>query len=81
MNAMEKMAISIISGLVPPEVMAMITPENIKQIADNLNSRFSEFEAKQNRILEILERLENDGRYCKPGSIGNGTDSNGTGDE
>lgn len=78
---MNDMIADILKKAIPPEVMAMLTPEKLQEIGDRFNAtvtqwdeRLSNIEAFQTRILELLE---NDSNRRKPRSIpapGGGSD-------
>lgn len=57
MSAMENMAKNILASMIPPEVMPLITSENMQKIAANAKA----FVDQQNRIEQMLtELVEND---------------------
>lgn len=85
MSAMSDMLGDILKKALPPEVMAMLTPENIKELGDKANGFISEvrntltnIENTQALILKRMERLEENGG--RNSSNGDGTGSPASGD-
>lgn len=78
MNMMTDMLNDMITKAIPPEVMALISPENIKDIGDKigafmteLRDRLSAIEAAQ---LQMIERMDNGERDAGIGDdIANGS--------
>lgn len=93
MSAMENMLASMLKSVIPPEVMALITPEKMQEFGDKINAYIAEqresidlIKQVQMQQLDMLnaiaERLENGG--CKYNSSKRGTgngnaNGNGTG--
>lgn len=85
MNAMEKMFKSILESMIPPEVLAQITPENMARIAASINEAISnnremllDISGKQDRIIELLEAKDDNGNNRRkprqlPAPSGDGT--------
>lgn len=80
MSAMSDMLGDMLKKALPPEVMAMLTPENIKEIGDKANAFIVEvrgtlenIEDTQLLILKRMERLEENGGR-------NSSDRDGAGD-
>lgn len=75
MSMMADMLSDMLKKSLPPEVMEMLTAENIKQIGDKANAFISELrssltaiEDNQTLILKKLERMENGGSNSDYGS-------------
>lgn len=86
MNAMEKMLASMLSNMVPPEVLAALSPEKITEYTDAIKAliqrfddRLTDIESNQFAILERLENVNNKYNSSKRGS-GNKFIGDGTGD-
>lgn len=69
MSAMSDMLGDVLRKALPAEVMAMLTPENMREIGNKANAFIQEMrsslrsiEETQSLILKKLERLENGGR-------------------
>lgn len=66
MSALEKMVADLLVKALPPEVMALLSPENIKQFGDTINGYIADTRERLERIEQgqkiILERLDNDNR-------------------
>lgn len=86
---MEKMLASMLSNMVPPEVLAALSPEKIQEYSDGIKTlivsfqmRLDALEDTQLKILDLLERSANErsnnsGRGSrKPARITDGTGSN-----
>jgi hypothetical protein len=63
MSAMETMAKNILASMIPPQVMAMITSENMEAIM----MRAKAFVEQQDRIEKMLEEIINDRRNGNSG--------------
>lgn len=64
---MSDMFADVLKKMVPPEVMAMLTPEKISEFGERLNAvvsdirdRMDRIEAKQNDILVAIEGIKNE---------------------
>ena len=61
---MNDMIADILKKAIPPEVMAMLTPEKMQEIGDRINATVTQWDERFTRIEEsnarILELLEND---------------------
>lgn len=90
MNAMEKMVLSMLQGLIPPEVLASINKENIEKIVtsaqelrDTIIQGLQSIQDEQASQRAMLEELINDldGNSGKPGggTASLNTDGPGTG--
>ena len=74
MSAMSDMLGDILKKALPPEVMAMLTPENMQEFGNKANAFISEMrsslhsiEETQTLILKKMERLENVGSNYSDG--------------
>lgn len=93
MSAMENMLASMLKSVIPPEVMALITPEKMQEFGDKINAYITEQREDMDLIKQtqmqhsdllaaIMERLENGGCKYNGGKRGTGNGSasgNGTG--
>lgn len=75
MSAMSDMLGDVLKKALPPEVMALLTPENMQEIGNKANAFIHEMrsslhsiEETQSLILKKLERLENVGSDSDYGS-------------
>ena len=85
MSAMSDMLGDMLKKAIPPEVAAMLTPENMNAIGEKANafiievrSTLSSIEETQTLILKRLERIEGNGG--RDSSNRDGADSPGNGD-
>lgn len=90
MSAMSDMLGDMLKKAIPPEVAAMLTPENMNAIGEKANafiaelrSTLSSIEETQSLILKRIERIENGGSdsnngglIIAPGSADNGDSDN-----
>lgn len=67
MSAMEKMLTEMLMSIVPPEVMQMLTAENINKGIARVNEYLSDQKAFQEEVIERLRILEDGGRNCSNG--------------
>jgi ABC-type transporter Mla subunit MlaD len=56
MSALDKMVADILAKAIPPEVMQMLSPENIKQYGDVATGFITEVRGKLDAILASQER-------------------------
>lgn len=87
MSAMEQMLVKVLSQVIPPEVMEILTPDNINQFAEKANAyiisqneKMDTLVSLQNEMLArldtVLERLENERSEQSSGSGGSDSGSN-----
>ena len=83
---MEDMMMSIIKKALPPEVVAMLSPEKLKELGDQINAGVEEFRGQLNRIetdgksnAEALKRIEDalSSNQPRPGRGRRGGDGDG----
>ena len=72
MSAMDKMLGDMLKKAIPPEVLEMLSQENISAFVESANAFKISIESKLDNILEnqsvIIERLENVGSEGSKGS-------------
>lgn len=85
MSAMETMLLNVLQKALPPEVMAMLTPEKMQEMGERINAYIVDTREKLDKIVEqnekiiastklLLERSDNEQRK---GSGGSGKRSTG----
>jgi hypothetical protein len=57
MSALNDMLVSMIKGIIPPEVMAVITPEKANEVLSSINDFKTRFETVETTVKAIAEKL------------------------
>lgn len=80
MSAMDQMLIGMLKGIIPAEVMEMITPEKIQAFAENINAFIEKQNAFQIEVIQRLTDLEGEVEYARGYGerSGSGGDSGGS---
>jgi len=79
MSAMENMAKNILASMVPPQVLAMITSENMEQIIIRAKAFVEQQDRIEKMLIEVLENDRNRSNGRKPVRITRDAPSGGDG--
>lgn len=79
---MNDMIADILKKAIPPEVMAMLTPEKMQEIGDRINATVKDWNDRLDRIeatqQRILERLPDDSNSDRSGAIADASSGSGS---